>query len=337
MGGESVFAVDEVGSRPLVRTSLKAEGLWEREHLQQWALQHPALLGDGLYVITDEFDRWVDAAGLPVADRLDVLALDVEGRPVVVELKRGAAPRLTDLQAVGYAAMVSRFTVEDLVDAHAAFLVRQGQPAEPEEVRAMLSGHASGKSLSDHLLRSPAIVVVAESFAPAMTASVVWLSEQGVDITLREFQLYQSSSGLVLTVSQTWPVREVEEFTVRPRRQDAEAIRDERTLPVVAWSGDDLRALLVRLAGTKQEPTVLAMLDLAAAAADRTTGWDELVARSGRTAAQVRSDLAHLTMIAKADFGRANWPTTVSWPGGVITYHIDHDTAANWRSLRPDS
>lgn len=337
MTGETVFVVDGAEAQPLVRTTLEAEGLWERHHLQQWALKYPALLGDDLYVITDEFDRWEDSSGQGVSDRLDVLALDSEGRPVVIELKRGAAPRLTDLQAVGYAAMVSRFTVEDLVDAHAAFLARQGQPVDPDEVRSILSGHAGGKKLSDHLLRAPAIVIVAESFAPTMSASVVWLSEQGVDIMLREFQLYRSPGGLVLTVSQTWPVRDVEEFTVRPRRQDADAIRDERTFPTVPWSSEDLEGLLVRLQGAKQESTVLAMLDLAASADDLRTTWDDLVARSERTPAQVRSDLAHLTMIAKADFGRENWPATVNWRGSVLSYVMDERTALAWRNLRSNN
>ena len=58
MAGESVFFVKDDSAKPLVRTSLQAEGLWERHHLQQWALQYPDLLGEGLYVITDEFDRW---------------------------------------------------------------------------------------------------------------------------------------------------------------------------------------------------------------------------------------------------------------------------------------
>ena len=332
--GESVFFVKGEAAQPLARTSLQAEGLWERHHLQQWALQYPDLLGENLYVITDEFDRWEDASGQAVADRLDVLALDPEGRPVVVELKRGPAPRLTDIQAVGYAAMVSRFTVEDLVEAHAAFLTRRGEPTETDEVRAILSGHAGGKKLSDHLLRSPAIVIVAESFAPAMTSSVVWLSEQGVDINLREFQLYRSGDGLLLTVSQTWPVRDVEEFTVRPRRQDADAVREERTFPSLPWTAEDLQALLTRLAGAKQEPTVLAMLDLATESDGRRVSWEDLVVRSGRTPAQVRSDLAHLTMIAKADFGRENWPATVNWRAGELSYLMDEATADAWRHVR---
>jgi hypothetical protein len=60
VAGESVFFVKDESAEPLVRTALQAEGLWERHHLQQWALQHPELFGEILCVITDEFDRWED-------------------------------------------------------------------------------------------------------------------------------------------------------------------------------------------------------------------------------------------------------------------------------------
>jgi hypothetical protein len=334
LAGESVFFVKADSAEPLFRTTLQAEGLLERDHLQQWALQRPELLGEDLYVITNEFDRWEDASGQAVGDRLDVLALDPEGRPVVVELKRCPAPRLTYIQAIGYAAMVSRFTVDDLVEAHTSFLARIGKPTEPDEVRAILSGHAGGKKLSDHLLRSPAIVIIAESFAPAITSSVVWLSEQGVDITLRELQLYRSGADLLLTVSQTWPVRDVEEFTVKPRRQDADAVREERTLPSLPWTAEDLEALMLRVMGTKQEPTVLAMLDLAASNEDRWVGFEDLVTCSGKIRTQVQSDLAHLTRFANVDFGRENWPLSAQRREGKLGYLMDEPTAEAWRQVR---
>lgn len=311
MAGEVVFEVNGTEARPLVSTNLGSEGLFERQHLQQWALEYPALMGDDLLVITDEFDRWEDSAGNSIGDRLDVLAMDREGRPVVIELKRGAAPRLTDLQAVGYAAMVSRFSVDDLVKAHGSFLARQGQRLESDDVRAILSTHAQGKDLTDHLMRSPSIIILAESFTTTTTSSVVWLSEQGVDITLREFQLYRSGDQLVLTVSQVWPVPDIEDFTVRPRRQDAVAARDEQTFPEIEWTVEDLVLLRERLQGTRQEATVLAMLNGAVADGDLAISLDDLLAASGRSVAEVRSDLAHLTMITKADFGRRNWPVAV--------------------------
>ena len=76
------------------------------------------------------------------------------------------------------------------------------------------------------------------------------------------------------------------------------------------------------------------MLDLAAEAEDRRVGWEDLVARCGRSPAQAKSDLAHLTMIAKADFGRENWPVTVNSRAGVLSYLMDVSTTEAWRHVR---
>lgn len=62
-----------------------------------------------MLVVTAEYDRWADTDGVPARDRLDVLGLDATGRLVVVELKRGTADRDVHLQAITYAALVSRF------------------------------------------------------------------------------------------------------------------------------------------------------------------------------------------------------------------------------------
>ena len=57
--------------------------LHEREHLQEWLVRTPDALGEDLLIIQKEFDGFKDTR-----ERLDILALDKEGRLVVVENKR---------------------------------------------------------------------------------------------------------------------------------------------------------------------------------------------------------------------------------------------------------
>ena len=49
-----------------------------------------------------------------VADRIDILAVDKSGTTVVIELKRGS-DKLQLLQAIGYAAMISKWTPDELL------------------------------------------------------------------------------------------------------------------------------------------------------------------------------------------------------------------------------
>src|SRR4051794_752580 len=76
---------------------LSQQGYKERADLQQWIISNPEIIEPGLLILTDEYDRWADAHGRSVRDRLDILALDPAGRLVVLELKRDDAPPTVDL------------------------------------------------------------------------------------------------------------------------------------------------------------------------------------------------------------------------------------------------
>jgi RecB family endonuclease NucS len=110
---ELLYTVDGAAAARAQPITLAEAGLREREHLQEWVLKNPEMLGGSLLVITSECDRWASARGRE-RDRLDVLALDPDGHLVVVELKRDEAPQTVELQAIKYAAYCSRFTAATL-------------------------------------------------------------------------------------------------------------------------------------------------------------------------------------------------------------------------------
>ena len=82
--------------------SLASAGLKERDDLQRWIAQHPEIIGDGLLLVTSEFDRW-EIKQQKVADRLDLLFVGNQGSPLVAELKRDKATDTVELQALKYA------------------------------------------------------------------------------------------------------------------------------------------------------------------------------------------------------------------------------------------
>jgi hypothetical protein len=187
---ERLFTVLGSAAIPAVPISLAEAGLRERSDLQEWVLNHPEILGPGIMIVTFEFDRWWAAGGDRERDRLDVLGLDTDGRLVVAELKRDRAPDTVEMQAIKYAAMASRFTEETLVDQHARFLQRTDREVTAEAARQLLIEHAG--DLDPEQLRRPRVVLVAGSFPSVTTATTVWLTEMGLDITLQRVQ----ASGL---------------------------------------------------------------------------------------------------------------------------------------------
>ena len=114
MNGELVFTVNGATATAATPIGLAEAGLKERQHLQEWVIAHPEVLGSSIKIVAFEFGSWTGHTGEKERDRLDVLALDGEGHLIVVELKRDKAPDTVEMQALKYAALLSRFTRDDL-------------------------------------------------------------------------------------------------------------------------------------------------------------------------------------------------------------------------------
>jgi hypothetical protein len=321
---EFVFAIDGSDAVPAVPITLAEAGLKEREHLQEWVLNNPQILGPGVLLVTSEFDRWISKVGHE-KDRLDVLGLDQEGRLVVAELKRDAAPETVEMQAIKYAAMASRFELDALADAYSTFITKT--------TRELLTSEDATEQLqAPETLRTPRIVLLAGSFPATVTATVVWLSEMGLDITLVRIQAYRTSTGITVTVSQHYPPPDVEDFTVAPSR----AARKHKTttaFPEIEWSADDY----VKAAEVLVNATGLAALDLCSQRPEEWVPFEDVVAASGRDPAQARGDTGGLTLQIRKHFGRNNWPWEAKPGAGgekQIYYRMTAAQAAMWQSAR---
>jgi RecB family endonuclease NucS len=56
-----MYEVTDDGFRPVPTTDFVTEAVAERADIQQWLLKHPAAIGDGLYIVAEEFSQWEDA------------------------------------------------------------------------------------------------------------------------------------------------------------------------------------------------------------------------------------------------------------------------------------
>jgi hypothetical protein len=329
MYDEVLLTVDGSKAESVKAASLPKLELREREHLQEWLLAHPYLLGDGVQVVASEYDRWQTASGEPVLDRLDILGLDPDGRLVVAELKRDVAPATVHMQAINYAAMVSRLSIEDIADLWAHTHGAPGYPLDHESVLAELQ---SKWLVTAESIRKPRIVLVAAAFPTTVTASVVWLNERGVDITLIRFRPYQVASGETLvTFTRTYPVPSVEDFTIGRRRENGGEV--DQSASDAPWT---LEAF-TRLATQANEAT-MALLDLCASDEASGVSVQDIVAHANITVGQVKGQLASFTMRLrnpKYGFSQSTWPVDVVWlPGGVASYSMDPELGAMWRQVR---
>lgn len=317
---ELVFSVDKAGASRARSITLAEAGLTERADLQEWVIANPEILGSNVRVITFEFDRWRNASGDPERDRLDVLGLDPDGHLVVAELKRDRAPDTVEMQAIKYAAMASRFSPDSLAAVHARYLSTPETSVSEDQARDILNDHTTF-ALDASTLREPRIVLVAGSFPPVVTASAVWLTEMGVKFTLIQIQAYRLGSDagseipgeVVITVSQQFPVPDVEDFMVGPRRaEDAAPARTGPQLPQIDWTDADY----ARLRSFPPRETVQSILDLCSSQPGEPVPLRSIEAAAGVTTQTAKGHLAGLTMMVKSRFGRTNWPFTMEWNYG---------------------
>ncbi len=232
MAEDLLFTVAGSVAMPAQAISLEEAGLEERADLQEWVLSNPEILGPSIKIITFDVERQWSTPGVP-RDRLVVVGLGADGRLVIAELKYGKTPD-TDVTAIKYAAMASRVLPESLAEQYARFHSARNETVTTEEALADLQSHAP--DLSQITLRKPRIVLLARNFSPIVTASVVWLTEMGLDLALvqisafRSYVYGQSGSDNVpmISVSQIYPTRDVEEFTISPERQLAREMEDSK-------------------------------------------------------------------------------------------------------------
>lgn len=324
--GEVLLAISDGGDTAQAAevTSLETAGLMERAHLQEWIIAHPVILGAGVKIVTVEYDGWV-VAGDAQKNRLDVLGLDLDGRLVVAELKRGIAPDTVEMQVIKYAAMASRFRLDTLASAHAAFSSSRGTPMTPEQATEALQAHA--ELVSDKTLANPRVVVIAQGFSPIVMSSVVWLAERGVDLALVRFQPYEHAGQVFVTFSQLYPLPDLEKSMVSPGTPTAEVSTEK--LPKVEWTVVDLIAL-----GRVANATTRAALDLCADRPGEAVSLTEIVEVAGVARPVARAQLAGLTMVIKHRFRRGNWPFRADWAADGTQqafYRISADAAERWR------
>jgi len=326
---EIVFEVSESKTTRAEPISLEEAGLRERDHLQEWVIANPDVLGEGVMVVTVEYGQWVTKSGSTARERLDVLGLGTDGRLVVVELKRGAAPDTVEMQALKYAAMASRFDPDQLGEVHAAFLKSRGETVSDTEALERLNNH-SQFTIDSETLRTPRVVLMARSFPHTVTSTAVWLSEMGVDISLVQFQAYRVGDRVIVSVSTLYPVPDVEDFTVAPTRTTRRTAA-QADLPETEWSEEDFARLAEIIKNTAR-----AMLDLCSESPGEWVGLRDVEARADRTRHQARADLAGLTMMVKHRFVRINWPVEIKWEAagpGQSAYRMTEESSAMWRKV----
>ena len=146
-----------------------------------------------------------------VGDKIDILALDERGASVIIELKLGSN-KYQLLQALGYAAMVSKWGVGD------AFL---------EEVKARIPAQYDAvakyaQTVDEELNREQRIILIAEAYDYEVLATAEWLNEPH-DVNIACYRItvgHHEGHGHYVSCTKIFPAPELEDLaTLRGKKK----------------------------------------------------------------------------------------------------------------------
>ncbi|MBI9033150.1 MAG: DUF4268 domain-containing protein [Bacteroidales bacterium] len=199
-------------------TTFRDQNILERQDLEVWIEQKPEILGVDLLIISTEYDQF-DKTN----ERLDLLAIDRDGKLVVIELKRDDSGRNVDLQALKYAAYCSTLTLEDVLNLFANYRKKKGEDSNIELCENKIREFITNDDFED-FDDKPRIIIVAKEYRPEVTASVMWLRKFDLDITCVKLTPYEiNTSELLFESNILIPLPEAKDYLMKAERKDDKA------------------------------------------------------------------------------------------------------------------
>ena len=183
-------------------------GLQERRDIQEWIAANPGILGEDLLIIGKEF------SGFDRTDeRLDLLAVDVDGKLVVIELKRDDTGADAHWQAIKYASYLHRASADDIIRMFADY-----EAISEEEALNKLLQHLGADDLGI-LNNDQRIILASHRFAAEVTSAALWLNEKAPGenlITCIQLTPYkdEKTDSLYIQANTIIPVPGVDEYVI---------------------------------------------------------------------------------------------------------------------------
>ena len=215
-------------------------GLRERRDIQEWVAANPGILGDDLLMIGKEFSGFDQTS-----ERLDLLAVDLDGRLVIIELKRDDTGSDVHWQAIKYASYFQRATADALIGVASDYWKES-----PEDAETRLFQHLGADDLNA-LNNDQRIILASHRFAPEVTSAALWINQKVPTedlITCVRLTPYRDAQTDSLYVQATTiiPIPEAEQYLVNI---DSNALQNSRNRSAPrARSRDDEVDVFIRKA-----------------------------------------------------------------------------------------
>ncbi|MEA3405029.1 MAG: DUF4268 domain-containing protein [Pseudomonadota bacterium] len=198
----------------------------EREHLQEWIAKNPQVLGGGddLLIIQKEFAGFNDTN-----ERLDLLALDKDGRLVIIENKLDDSGKDVVWQALKYTSYCSTLSTSQILKIYQDYLDRY---ANGEDAKTNVLDFLSLEEDSELLLnrQDQRMIFVANNFRKEVTSTVLWLLNHDIQIQCFKAKPYVLDNEVLLQIEQIIPLPETQEFMIDAKQKQREETGKSQTV-----------------------------------------------------------------------------------------------------------
>lgn len=196
----------------LQQTRFENHAVYARSHLQNIIKNQIDVLLPDILVIAEEFGDWDESRR-----RIDLLAIDKDAKLVVIELKRTEDGGHMELQAIRYAAMVSTLTFERLVTVFGDYIEANNLDYEPREKLLEFLGWSEPDE--DSFAQDVRIILASADFSKELTTSVLWLNDNGLEITCIRMRPYLYGNELLVDIQSVIPVPEASDYQIKIREK----------------------------------------------------------------------------------------------------------------------
>lgn len=197
-------------------TTFSTHGLRERGDLQRLLRDQAAIVAPDLLIVSEEFGDWADARR-----RIDLLRIDKLANLVVIELKRTEDGGHMELQAIRYAAMISKMTFEKVLEVFQRYLVSRNR--EQEDAGATILEFLNWDAPDeDKFGQDVRIVLASAEFSKELTSAVMWLIEHDVDVRCVRLRPHTDGQRIFVDVQQILPLPEATDYFVSLREKKEE-------------------------------------------------------------------------------------------------------------------
>ena len=236
-------------SEAMTEVEFAALGFQERRDIQEWVADNPSILGEDLLIIGKEFSGF-DRTN----ERLDLLAVDTDGKLVIIEMKRDDTGTDVHWQAIKYASYLRRADAKYIIG-----MLASHESIPESDARIRLERHLGSDDLNA-LNNNQRIILASHRFAPEVTSAAVWLNEKALGKNLMTCiqlvpYLDAETGSLYIQANTIIPVPGVENYVIgvsASSTREISAVRGTNTLSETFAKNrnDNVSHFLSRVAAT---------------------------------------------------------------------------------------